>query len=132
MKATAKQYAQAWYSSLKDASPEDMDAISERFLDHLRDSGNMKMLSDVLMHMEAIETAEQGLETVTIRSAHELEQPVIEDILSKVLGKTTAAVNKVVDESLLGGVQVETENTRWDLSLRGQLRKLQNQLTHNA
>lgn len=61
---------------------------------------------------------------MTIKSAHAVDDAVITEQLKIVLPNTDVQIKKEIDTSIIGGIQIETENKRWDFSLRGQLRSL--------
>lgn len=130
MKVSAQQYAAAWYESLKEAPEKDWDNISEQLLEQLRTSGNMRFLSEIVRLVEERSKAEQGITPVTVRSAHELDEALVKEQVGSLLPDTEVEVTTVIDESLIAGLQIETSNERWDLSLKGQLRSLSNHINN--
>jgi F0F1-type ATP synthase delta subunit len=129
MKATASQFASAWYSSLKSADVSQWDEISQRFLEHLHTAGNLKQLPHIKRLMKELETAERGVTEVTVRTAHDRSENDLLPLIKEVLGEQNVSVTLVSDDSLIGGIQIETRNKRYDLSLAGELRQLKKTLT---
>ena len=50
-------------------------------------------------------------------------------LVKEITGHDVSDIDISTDPELLGGLQIETQNTRWDLSLRGQLQKINHTLT---
>lgn len=130
MKVSAQQYAAAWYELLKEAPEAEWDKISEQLLTQLRQDGNMRFLSEIVRLVETRSKEEQGITPVTVRSAHELDSTLVKEQVTSLLPNTEVEVTTVIDDSLIAGLQIETTNERWDLSLKGQLRSLSNHITN--
>ncbi len=128
MRASALQYANAWYEQLTESAHKEWGGISRRMIELIHEEGKMRLLPEVVRLVQERELAEQGVTRVTVRSAHEVEEAVIEEQLKKVLPKAKVKIEKELDPSIVGGIQIETANRRWDLSLRGQLRSLRNEI----
>ena len=124
MRATAKQYADAWYEQLKDSPADQWDTISNNMLTIIRQDGNMRMLTDILRLAEERQLHDQGKTAVTVRSAYPMDEQEAKEAVASLLPDTEAVITSVTDPELIGGIQVETKNTRWDMSLRGQLRSI--------
>lgn len=129
MKATPAQYARAWYDSLKAADSAQWDDISQRYLEHLHHAGDLNKISTIKRLMTDLETAERGVTPVTVRTAHDQSAESILPLVKDVLGEYAVDVTTVSDDSLIGGIQIETRNKRFDLSLAGELRQLKKALT---
>ncbi len=129
MRATAQQYAQAWYGALTESPATEWDGISQSFMKHMHHKGDMGMVSEVQRIIALLEREDKGIVRVVVRTAHVLDEQTITDAIRRVFGGTEVAVETVIDETIIGGLQIETDDSRWDLSLRGQLRALEQQLT---
>jgi F0F1-type ATP synthase delta subunit len=125
MRITPKQYAQAWYASLTQSPQSEWDAISASVIRTIHRQGKMKWLSSIVAAVERLENAETGVTSVTVRTAHSQNDKMINELVQTILGDRAARVKQIVDPELIAGAQVETENSRWDFSLRGQLRNLE-------
>ncbi len=124
MRATAKQYAEAWYEKLMDADPKEWDQLSANMLKLIHQNGMMRSLPEITRLFEAQQLKDKKITPVTIKSAHAVDDAVITEQLKIVLPNTDVQIKKEIDTSIIGGIQIETENKRWDFSLRGQLRSL--------
>jgi len=125
MTITPKQYALTWYSLLQDkkASKE----INKKMLTHLYKTGRLSKLAEILRRLERIEESEQGIEHATVTSAYEMTDSQAQKLAKEIL-KTKVTVSKEINTDLIGGVQIETKNKRWDLSIKNQLLSLSKQL----
>lgn len=129
MKASASQVALAWYQSLQAAEASQWDTISQRFLEHLHSNGALKQLSEIQRRITDLEKKANGVTDVIVRSAHARSEEEVLPLITQVLGEGNVEITMLIDESLVGGIQIETRNKRFDLSLRGELRQLKKTLT---
>lgn len=127
MKATAQQYAQAWYEALKEAKPAQWAQISQSMLKQLQRDGSLSLLASIRRNVEELDQDERGTVRVRVTSAHTLDQKLIADLVKQLLGKE-AEIENDTDPKLLSGIIVQTANRRWDLSARGQLKQLKQRL----
>ena len=125
MNITPKQYALAWYELLQDKkAPKD---TNKKMLTHLYNTGKLSKLAEILRNLEEIEHKARGIEHVTVTSAREIPDAQAEKLAKEIL-QTEVTVSKEVNPDLIGGIQVETKNKRWDLSLKNQLLSLSKQI----
>lgn len=125
MRITPKQYARAWYTALQQSPKTEWDAISDSVIRTIHRQGKMKWFAGIVRAVERLEHANTGVAPVTVRTAHSQPDAVINNLVQSILGQRETRITHSVDPRLIGGAQVETENSRWDLSLRGQLRNLE-------
>ncbi len=128
MRITPQQYAQAWYDALKATDEQQWPAISQAMLSRLQREGNLSRLGQIRQYVEELEREEQGVVKVTVKTAHDLDKQVISDLVKQLLA-AEVELDIREEKDLLGGVIVETADRRWDLSARGQLNQLKQQLT---
>lgn len=128
MHATPAQYAQAWYEALKSADQKQWPEISQAVLLRLQKEGKLSFLSQIRQQMEQIELTERGAVKVTVKTAHDLDKQVVSQLVKQLLAAEVELEIRE-DKNLLGGIVVETADRRWDLSARGQLKQLKQQLT---
>lgn len=128
MKASAQQYAQAWWEALQEADASEHQSISERMIAELHHAGELRQLNDIVRRFEEIEHAAYGRTAVTVRSAHELNDEQVREQLSALFGDADIVVTYEQDPKLIGGMQIVTGDSRWDYSVRGQLRSLEKNL----
>tara|TARA_Y100000310_G_scaffold285563_1_gene309118 strand:- start:267 stop:644 length:378 start_codon:yes stop_codon:yes gene_type:complete len=125
MNATAKQYALAWYDLLQE---KDHANTNKKVLTHLHESGRLSLLPEIMRHLEEIEHQSRGLEHVIVTTAHDISDAEAKKLAQDIL-KTDITISKKLNPELIGGVQIETRNKRWDLSIRNSLNQLAKQLT---
>lgn len=123
MRATAKQYATALYELLTEDGA-DTAAVAKQFIRKMHTDGKLKELPAVLRFVEELDREKRGVTAVTARVAREMDVSEIEKLAKELTGVEQMELETVVDEDILGGMQIETTNQRWDLSARGQLRSL--------
>lgn len=124
MKLSARNLATAWYEALTSATATDWPIISKRLLHYLYEHGQLKLLPEVVRQIEALEHAKNGTISVAVRTAHALPDDLMRDVIRQLLPQAQPVIAQLKDDTVIGGVQIETLNQRWDLSLRGQLRQL--------
>lgn len=134
MKLSPKYYAEAWFQALTEKPADQMSATSQLFLKHVYGHSHGKWLPEIIRLMEQLEHLHNGTTAVKVRSAHPLSAQLLSQAVEQVMphattGKT-AIIQSVIDPAVIGGVQIETADQRWDLSLRGQLRHLTQTLSH--
>jgi len=124
MNATSKQLALAWFELLEDKNHKD---ASKKMLSHLYNSGQLSSLPEIVRHLEEIEHQSRGVEHATVTTAHETTETQAKKLAKEIL-KEDIIVSTVINPELIGGVQIETKNKRWDLSIRKTLQQLEKQL----
>jgi F-type H+-transporting ATPase subunit delta len=117
-----------------------LDAVAARaglvtavrnFLAVLIDHGRMAMLAAITAQFETELNQRLGLAEAQVTSARELSAPEraqLEAELIRLTGKKVSA-NYVLDKDVLGGAVVKIGSTIYDGSLRGQLRRMREQLS---
>lgn len=128
MKANINQLAQGWYEAMKEAKKSDWSDISLRFLNMLQGQGKLSWLGRIREEVKRLENQALGVTQVKVTTAHKLEEKELSKLVSELLGKDKAQLSVVEDQSILGGVVIETEDQRWDLSTRNRLNQLQEKL----
>jgi len=125
MTITPKQYALAWYELLRDKDAK--KEINKKMLAHLYKTGHLSKLAEILRNLEEIEHLKSGVERATITSAREITDKDANRLAKEIL-KTEVIISQKINPDLIGGLQIETKNKRWDLSLKHQLTSLEKQL----
>lgn len=128
MRVSPPQYAQALIELLTDATPAERTQRSQQFLQTLYKKGELKLLSEIVRHVEQLDDQQRGVLPVHITFGRTHKPAMIAHALSSVLPKKRLRVTTQVDEGAVGGVRVETQNTRWDISVSGQLAQLRTAL----
>lgn len=121
MRITPKQYAQAWQSQLHSAPRNTWDAIAQSMMELIRRNGHMKWINEILRLVEKEEMAAAKKIPVTATMAHPMTTTQIEKHIAQLMPNCTPAITAVTNPSLIGGLCIETEDTRWNCSLQAQL-----------
>ncbi|HLC44291.1 MAG: hypothetical protein A2722_03405 [Candidatus Doudnabacteria bacterium RIFCSPHIGHO2_01_FULL_50_11] len=128
MKITPQQYAAALYDALSTTRPSDHDRVIENFLQVLREHGTLSLHPEIERAFLEYESKQKGEIATTVTTAREEAPRHLIERLNEIVGGN-AVIRKEIDESLLGGVLIETEDTRIDASVKTQLRKLKDSLS---
>lgn len=124
MRVSPKQYAQALIELLTDATHAERTERIQQFLQTLYHKGELKLLSEIVRHVERLDDQQRGVLPVQVTIAQTHTPAVIAHALSSVLPKKRLRVTTQIDERVVGGVRVETQDSRWDISVSGQLAQL--------
>lgn len=130
MKLSARQIAQVWFDALIESKPRAWPDISKRLLQYLYTRGELRRVKGITRAMEQLQHEHQKTIGVTVRMATALPEATIHTSVKQVLPTVQPVFTIVQDPAVLGGVQIETTNQRFNLSLHGQLRQLTNALTN--
>lgn len=125
-KLLPKQYGKILYESTKGLKGADLENVIKKFVQLLRGDQMLSKADYIIKEYEVYAKKQEGIETIEIVSARELTQNQVKEISTHFGEKVEAATR--VDEKLIGGVMIKTENTILDGSVRGQLEKLKQQL----
>jgi len=126
-KTTNKQLAKALYEVTKDMKGADLKIVLADFVTILAREHKLKKADYIIAEYIKYAKAGEGIQEIEITSARELDEKTLNHI-KKAFGNNTEATVKI-DESLLGGVRVKTEDRILDASLKTQLLKLRNSLS---
>jgi len=125
-KISTKQYAEALYEITKDAKGEKLHETLKQFVLLLLKNHKLKQAERIIAEFEKYAKKQAGVVEISISSARKLEHTTLNHI-KKVFGTEVEAVESV-DESLLGGVVIKTEDKILDGSLKTQLLSLKTKL----
>lgn len=128
MKFTPKSYAQDWFSALQQAEPAQWPAISRHFLTDLYRAGYSMHLTEIVRLIAQLTYRSQGLIPVQVTSARDVSDVMIQEALEQVLPGKKTHVTRLIDDSVIGGITIETLNQRWNLSVSGQLQSFAHNL----
>ena len=129
MNVTPKQYAEALYETLLSASPADQSEILDNFVRLLAEKGQLEAGAAIEAELIRYGQKSQGKISADLTFAKpDLSQNKILEALQRILGKPVEFTKKI-DETLVGGVVIETEDQRIDLSVKKQLSNLKKVLS---
>lgn len=123
---TVQDYAKALREVTKDAKGPELKKILQSFAELLYKKNVLKKADSIISVYEKLVRKEEGIKEIFITTARAVDKSTLEQI-KKVFGTKVEATTSV-DETLLGGMIVKTEDTILDASLRTQLRALHEHL----
>jgi len=126
MKTTNKQYAHALYEVAKNLTGADLSAVIENFVKVLARDHKLRQTDSIIAEFEAYAKKQVGIVNIEITSAVKLDSSIINKI-KKVFGDKVESM-ELVDQGLLGGVSIKTEDKILDGSIKMQLQNLKRQL----
>jgi len=129
MQLSPQHYAAAWFNLLSQKPKKEWSVVSKKVLRALYQRGHLHWLPEIVNRVEELEAQATGDVPVTVTAPHALSQKEAHALAKEVLGTDPKTVTTIVDESLIGGIQVETKNNRWDLSVKSALTDLTKTLT---
>jgi len=128
MQLTPLHYAQAWYEALQEAKPEQQEQISQAMLRRLQREGKLNLLGQIIDAIKDLEAKKSNKAFVTATTAHAIDEKELVALAKDLFEVEEVELTVQSDKSLLGGVVLETKNTRWDLSTKNQLEQLKSSL----
>ena len=129
MALTIQQYAQALHLALQEVGPKDHTKVLDNFVSILQSSGDIRKYESIIAEYEKLDAEAKGIKHAEVTFARDLEvnRHIIEELNGIVGAKV--AIEKKVDESIIGGVVVRVEDTLIDASVKGQLESLKDTLS---
>ena len=108
-----------------------MHAMSERFIEHLADSGRIRNVKDVYEAFLEILAEKQNRASVRLTTATALNNGDFADIKKKLEALTGKQVDihSKIDASLIGGARAQIGSVIYDGTIKNQLNKMRSQLT---
>lgn len=117
--------AQALYQMLGDG--QDESAVVKATAHYLVEERRTRELDKIMRELQNIRQKRDGVTEVVATSAFDLTNDVRQEIQQLFSGKTIKLVEET-DKSLVGGVRLRTLDTLVDLSVRGRLQQLKNNI----
>lgn len=115
-----KQLAKIIYLQLKSQKSK---KVSEEVAKFLVENKRTKDLSKIMREVSDLQYKRDNVQEVTMTSAYRLSDDIKQQILHHINVKKYV-VNEVIDQELIGGVRIESNDSIFDLSVRNRLQKL--------
>ncbi|MGE5173802.1 MAG: ATP synthase F1 subunit delta [Betaproteobacteria bacterium] len=118
---------------IKDLSGKlNMQATSQRFVEHLAETGRIRYIKDVLEAFLDILAEKQNRAVARVTTAVSLNNGDMADIKKKleVLTGKQVDIDSKIDASLIGGARAQIGSVIYDGTIKNQLSKMRNQLVH--
>ena len=125
-KFSNKQYAEALYEITTTFSGSQLTDALKKFVTILAGNQKLKQAKNIIAEFEKYAKKKAGIVSIEVKSARKLDSSTLDNI-KKQFGNQVEAV-ETIDESLLGGITIQTEDKILDGSLKTQLRKLNENL----
>ncbi len=125
-KTSNTQLAQALYEVTKGAKGEKLSKAIAEFAALLVRAHKISRADNIIKEFEKYSKKQAGIIEIEIQSVRKLDEKTLNGI-KKVFGEEVEA-SESIDESLLGGVRVRTEDKILDGSLKTQLNQLKQSL----
>lgn len=123
---TPQTYGRALYELTRGKRGAELNEIIERFVAHLSKARMLTQADRIINECIRYAKAKEGIVEIEIQSARELPAATINQV-KKYFGDKVAAAS-TVNEALLGGIAVRTQDAIFDASLRAQLNTLEMKL----
>ena len=120
MSTTLRHYARALYEITRDQDKAAAKKSVDRTFELLQSKGLGAKGAELLAEVERLDNEAQGRITATLRSAHRLDEEVVEKIEKMIRQRSGAkevVLDKVIDKDVLGGIIVSYGDTILDMSL---------------
>lgn len=131
MRVTPSQYALVLEALLSEKKKEEREIIIKKFIGYVSRERQQKKFPAILKHFEKLENERTGRLPVTAMIAHAISAAVEKKIRHKaesLFPDKKIALAFVVDQAVLGGVRLQTEEVLYDATLAAQLKILKQQL----
>ena len=120
------QYARALYEV--SSQTDDTTAAVQALVELLKRKNTLGQLPAILAEFEKYAAKKEGVVNLSVTSAHTLSTETKKQITSVFGGQAT--IIETIDERLIGGVVIRTENSIFDGSTKKQLERLKNALVN--
>lgn len=131
-KGSITQYAEILYALTEGQNANEIPKILKTYLAFLSRKKALGKIKKILDKFETIESEKKGIVNAQLISANPLttsEKSEIKNVLLDELKIKEVILNEKIDEELIAGWKIKTENYLIDGSTRGKLNKLQLALT---
>lgn len=127
-KNTVRQYAQSLYEITKKASSDELPEITKQFLTLLVRHRQLKKFEYIIKEFEQYAKEQEGIQEITVESAHELKAENLKNIKSIFDAKKTEIKN-VINPAIIGGIRLVSRDIIYDATIKSQLRQLKEHLS---
>lgn len=120
-KSSNKQYAKALFEITKNLKGENLTKVLKKFVAILVRNHKLKQSGRIINEFVKISKKDEGISEIEISSARKLDDEAITKI-KKIFGSKVEE-SEMLDEKLIGGVVIKTEDKIFDVSIKTQLNK---------
>lgn len=130
MRLNPKQLAQALYEAVSQVKPAEQEKVLDRFVKVLAEEGALNLWPDIekeLILLFGKASGKEVVELVTAKEEVKVNTELIETL--NLAAKKKLDINRSVNEELIGGVVLKTDDLIFDASVKTQLSKLKSELS---
>lgn len=131
MKITINQYAKTLFEVTENKSAQEVDEAVLNFAQIVRKNRQSKLFPKILENFSTIWNSANKIVEVDVTSKEKLgvesENKIVEYIKKKYKAETVVINNKI-DKNIIGGIILKVGDEVMDQSIKGQLKKLRNNL----
>jgi F-type H+-transporting ATPase subunit delta len=111
-----------------------MQQVTQRFVEHLAETGRIRYVKDVHEAFLALLAERQNRATVELTTAAAVNPAEMAEIKKKLEALTGKQVDidARIDASLIGGARARIGSVVYDGTIKNQLNKMRHQLTNNS
>ncbi len=126
MKISNRQLARNLYTALTEVKEKDHSQVLKNFVQILYKMRKMAQVERIIEEYIKYEKEMNGEVALEVTTAHELTSEM-KKILEKDFGENIH-ITEHIDESILGGIIIKTNNTIYDASIKASINQLKNTL----
>jgi F-type H+-transporting ATPase subunit delta len=126
MKISNRQLARNLYTALQEVKEKDHSQVLKNFVQIIYKMRKMSQVDRIIDEYIKYEKEVSGEVALEVTTAHELTSEM-KKMLEKDFGKDIT-VTEHIDESILGGIIIKTNNTIYDASIKASINQLKNTL----
>lgn len=130
MRLNPKQLAQALYEAVSQVKPAEQEKVLDRFVKVLAEEGALNLWPDIekeLILLFGKASGKEVAELVTAKEEVKVNTELIETL--NLAAKKKLDINRSVNEELIGGVVLKTDDLIFDASVKTKLSKLKSELS---
>ncbi|MFZ2192970.1 MAG: ATP synthase F1 subunit delta [Candidatus Moraniibacteriota bacterium] len=132
MKITANQYARTLYELTENKSSQEVDKTVFNFTQIVRKNRQSKLFPKILESFNGIWNIKNKVAEAELISREKLDDETekkIEEYIKRKYKVEKVLINRKIDENVVGGIIIRVGDDILDQSIKGQLRKLNKELT---
>lgn len=124
MRLTPATYADQLTENLEKIPQHDHEKFLRVFCEAIYTHGHWKWIPNIVRLVKKKIYAQEGIVEVRATVAHSFDQKKIAEYIAQLIPAKKPIITVNVDPTFIGGMRLETEETLWDISLKGQIQQL--------
>jgi len=128
MKKSNRQYAKSLHEAIQGVKGDKLAGMLKKFASILVRDRKLKQSEAIITEFIKYSKKQEGITEIIIKSARPLTHATVGNI-KKILGEKIESIEKV-DDQLIGGVTIESDDEILDASIKTQLLKLKEKMVN--